>query len=340
MISHKCQAGIKQISGTCYFNTALNALLLSDNFHNIILREWNRFFKDEGAYVKGSSEWANNKLFLSHKYYKDLLKITTTLQIEKLEPIARFRIARHAFHKVMQHALCEKPKSWMFRLSLRDEPKRVACSLLQTTKVGTLLQIAKGGDSLSAMKALLHSLYQDSYNKVRIVNITNPEWSKKPLDDTTEVCIFVRNESATLTKHPFGRFSSYGISEPIPDYLRVNIAQYMAEYPQMKLDHAAINVDVGGFRHSILGVICDGHPMIVDSDKLNKRANKPFEDEDWTQFEWGLNGIPLGYWGYPKCVNGDCTYAYICYVKEIHISDRSLKKSLCTLTQSESPRDL
>ena len=329
--ARRCTKGIKQLafSKTCYFNGPLNALILSDNFQSILVREWYNFLHQEQPF--DTTEWNNANYSLSNNYYTQVFQtpIHSVVDIEKQEQPIRFRIARHALFKVIYHVLCDKPEPVFFKLGLKNEPKTVACAIMHTTHRNSLKEVAKGGFPFTSFKALIHTLYQSDYtNKVRIINIKDPTiWNDPSLSANIEVCIFIYNEdtSNTKIKNTSARISSYGFNTNIDDYHRNLIVKYMKPNPHMNLDHCAIAINAFAIQHTIIGVMCDGIPIIVDSMKPQEIIN-----QEW---RYGLSGVNLGY---TKCLKNECGYAYMCYVKAPQSPSDQKHKQICSLTTASS----
>ena len=327
-ITPRCTKGIKQLSfsKTCYFNGPLNALILSDNFQSILVREWYNFLKAEQPF--DISEWNNTNYSLSNKYYTQVFQtpINSIEDIEKQEQSIRFRIARHALFKVFYHVLCDKPEPTLFKLGLKNEPKTIACAIMHTTQRNSLKEVTKGGFPFTSFKALIHTLYQSDYEKkVKIINIRDPMiWSDPPLSENVEVCIFIVNEDTTNTKIKgmSARISSYGANINIDNHHHDLIVKYMKPNPHMNLDHCAISINSFAIQHTIVGIMCEGIPIIVDSMKPQEIIN-----QEW---RYGLSGVNLGY---TKCLKNECGYAYICYVKApLRTSNSEQKnKQICSL---------
>jgi len=322
----RCTKGIKQLvfSKTCYFNGPLNALILSDNFQPILVREWYNFLKAEQPL--DTTEWNNANYSLSNKYYTHVFQtpINSIKDIEKQEQPIRFRIARHALFKVFYHVLCDKPEPTLFKLGLKNEPKTVACSIMHTTHRNNLKNVSKGGFPFTSFKALIHTLYQSDYtNKVKIINIRDPNiWNDPSISANVEVCIFIFNEdtSNTKIKSTSARISSYGFNINIDEYHRNLIVEYMKPNSHMNLDHCAISINAFAIQHTIVGVMCDGIPIIVDSMKPQEIIN-----QEW---RYGLSGVNLGY---TKCLKNECGYAYMCYVKTPQRPSDQKHKQICSL---------
>lgn len=160
-----CLRIIRQTSGTCYFNSALNGFLQSGKTLSIFMQEFVKYVKQLAHNVSVNPSQTSGRMltkFLDQHAFCPPASLINAIATSdgQLEP--RFEAARF---QIMKAILTFHKHAEEFETPNQNVPASVAKYVLDTTKKSLSNVRTEGGLPIKAAKAILRSVFGDEYEQ-------------------------------------------------------------------------------------------------------------------------------------------------------------------------------
>lgn len=247
-----CALGLKQFSGTCYFNLSLNGLLLSPTLLQFAIKKLQKY--EQNTLNKYSDEIKEN-------FYKNTtIEIPPTWEDYPYEKSKRIILAKFLLHKLIALYLCNY-NSLKHPIHYQNIP---ATLCKYTRQIDDIIKVDdynvnNGGIIEDAFHSIFKKLFDNEAEFNKEVTVID-------YDDIYEF---------SLTTVKFNKFILVKAFNFIKYKEFENILKYF-ENKGYFLDQSGIYYEIKNSEnsessvHGVLGIYCDNKPVIIDSQSPDK----------------------------------------------------------------------